>query len=192
MLKTFIDKGVIVDGEALSINAKDSHGKTALIQAFSRGNVRFEVVKLLLERGSHVNAKDKDDGQTALIKSCDLGNTELVRLLLNYSADTNVKDCNGDTALIKASSNGHLEIVKLLLNNGARKSFTALKKASSKGHFEIEKLLIEKGADKIKKNENLGQDLINAAFNGDLEVVKTLLKKSADANAKNKEGQTIG
>jgi hypothetical protein len=45
LLKTFIDKGVIVDGEALSINAKDSHGKTALIQAFSRVNVRFRRVK---------------------------------------------------------------------------------------------------------------------------------------------------
>ena len=60
----------------------------------------LEVVRLLLERGAAVDAKDGDMGETPLMKACYNGHVEAARLLLEKSADVNVADMHGQTSLM--------------------------------------------------------------------------------------------
>ena len=77
---------------------------------------------------------------------------DIVRLLLNHGADTNIPDCRHSTPLHKASSCGWPEIVRLLLSYGAKvnekdgQGRTPFRVASSEGHNEVMKILLEYGA----------------------------------------------
>ena len=82
--------------------------------ASDKGNL--EAVKLLLDKGAEVNAKNKD-GKTALLVA---SNLEVVKLLLDKGADVNVKDKNGGTALREASWRSDNEMVNLLKAYGAK------------------------------------------------------------------------
>jgi len=55
-------------------------------------------VKLLLEKGANIEAKD-NDGDTALINAAIKGETEMVKLLLEKGANIEAKDNKGETAL---------------------------------------------------------------------------------------------
>ena len=69
-----------------------------------------EVVKMLLEKGADVNAKNTK-GWTALMIASLRGQTEVVKNLLEKGADVNAKDEDGKSALKHAINN---EIIKLL------------------------------------------------------------------------------
>jgi ankyrin repeat protein len=58
-------------------------------------------------------------GFTALRFACTKGHIEIVRLLLENSANIDVKDDIGFTSLSAASASGHTDVVKLLVENGA-------------------------------------------------------------------------
>jgi hypothetical protein len=76
-VKAVLDQGVEVD-------AKFRYDRTALSFAADRGNV--EIVRMLLERGADVNAKDTFYHVTAMTWALDKGNVEIVRLLLEKGA----------------------------------------------------------------------------------------------------------
>ena len=58
---------------------------------------------------------------TALMLASYKGRVEIVKLLLNYGAQVDIKDNkNGWTALTHASINGHIDILKILLDHGAQ------------------------------------------------------------------------
>lgn len=67
-----------------------------------------------------VNGKDKQ-GNTALIHASGLGHIDIVELLLESGAKTNLKNKEGVTALAKAIEKNHSAIVKLLQENSATK-----------------------------------------------------------------------
>jgi len=80
-----------------------------------------ERVRLLLENGANVNARDRY-GWTALMWAVFKGYKEIVKLLLENGADVNVRDFFGNTALKFASMKiGCEEIVELLKSYGAKK-----------------------------------------------------------------------
>jgi ankyrin repeat protein len=73
-------------------------------------------VKLLLERGANIEARNKR-GDTALILAASNGgyeDAETVRLLLEKSADVGAKNNQEQTALDLALKNHRTEIVRLL------------------------------------------------------------------------------
>jgi len=74
----------------------------------------LEVVKLLLEKNSGVNAKDKD-GKTALILALENGRLDVAEALINAGADVNVGDDSGKTAVAYAEE--RLSKVKDLLKS---------------------------------------------------------------------------
>jgi ankyrin repeat protein len=47
------------------------------------------------------------------------GNTEVVKLLLQYNADPNLTDVHGTSALLEAVKNGHEGTVQVLASHGA-------------------------------------------------------------------------
>ncbi|KAH7114765.1 hypothetical protein B0J13DRAFT_488099, partial [Dactylonectria estremocensis] len=77
------------------------------------------VVKLLLEKGAEIEAKDSEHGRTPLSWAAENGHEAIVKLLLEKGADVESKAEYGRTPLWWAAEHGHEAIVKLLLEKGA-------------------------------------------------------------------------
>ncbi|MCD4783719.1 MAG: ankyrin repeat domain-containing protein [Candidatus Eremiobacteraeota bacterium] len=106
----------LVNLEPKLVHAKDKDGWTPLYVAISWGEI--EMVKLLIDNGADVNAKNK--GITPLHGAAIGGKTDSVMLLIDNGADVNAKDKKyGSTPLYDAAINSNLEIAKILLDNGA-------------------------------------------------------------------------
>jgi ankyrin repeat protein len=135
-------------------------GRTALMWATRNGHV--EIVRLLVESGSDVNAKDKV-GLTPLMLAVINGHVELVRILIGAKANMRAKDRNGATPLIFAVETQNSRIVQELL---------------------------AAGADVNSKSKDGRTPLVIAASNGNAELVEELLKAGADPNAHAKDGPT--
>lgn len=82
-------------------------------------NGRFGWVKLFIENGINVNAKEKNFGHTALIDASGGGDLKVVKLLIDSGADVNLKSSDKYTPLMSAASQGKLDVVKYLVENGA-------------------------------------------------------------------------
>ena len=65
------------------------------------------------------------DGDTPLICACDVGQADIVGILLRAAADVNAANSVGGTPLICACKEGHPQIVQLLLAAGAEKDVRA-------------------------------------------------------------------
>jgi hypothetical protein len=109
------------------------------------------VVKLLLERGAEVEAKDSKHGRTPLSWAAVNGHEATVKLLLDKGADVEAKDkVYGGTPLWWAAENGHEAIVKLLFDKGAgaeskdKYGQTPLSRAAVNGHEAVVKLLLDR------------------------------------------------
>ena len=98
-------------------DVKDTSGRTALINAASRGS--NNISQKLLRKGADVNARD-GAGSTALIESARNDHKETTKVLLENGADVNLADSSGQTALIRAAAQGHADIVRMLINKRAR------------------------------------------------------------------------
>ena len=131
-VRSLLDQGVKPDSPG-------RHGLTALGVAASVGS--FDVVRLLVERGADVNARESFFGQTVLAQSARGKHPEIVRWLLEKGStdadgamDFAVQ--TGDVSLAKqALASGHLEPLDLL----AYKKFVEGK--DSKASPEIRTLL---------------------------------------------------
>ncbi len=173
------------------VNALSNDGYTALMLASREG--RTEIVKLLLDKGAEVDAKD---GLTALMLASQSGRTEIVKLLLDKGAKVNVNAKDGLTVLMHASQSSHTEIVRLLLDKDAEvnardtREQTALMHASNYGHLEIVKLLLASSADVNARRDDGYTALMLASQEGRTEIVKLLLDRGAKVNAKDIFGQT--
>ncbi len=130
-------------------DTKDARGRTALINAASRGS--NNISQKLLSKGAEVDARDST-GSTALMESARGDHKETTRVLLEKGADVNLTDNNGRTALIRAAAQGHAEIVRLLINKGAsvdvkdRDSRSALTWAEINNQSDVIELLRKAGA----------------------------------------------
>ena len=143
MIKVIILIAIITLGV---ITCSSNSGK-ALIDAAMDGN--FEKVKLLIEKGADIDAKD-NDGVTALMYVSRAGDLEIAKYLVENGTDINAKDSDwGYTALIYAAEHGNLEIVKYLVEKGANVNIkdnhgrTALDLAETE---EIKEVLRKAGA----------------------------------------------
>jgi ankyrin repeat protein len=136
---------------------KESVDNEKLIRAANRGYVR-EVERLIkagvdldIIRNNTLHARY--DGWTALIYASYRNHPEVVKLLIDGSANLNIRDNGGNTALIWASFNNHIKVVKLLISAGANLNIrndggrTALIAASSWNRIEVVKILLENFAD---------------------------------------------
>ncbi|KAF8253336.1 ankyrin [Wilcoxina mikolae CBS 423.85] len=84
------------------------------------------VVKLLLERGANIEARDSC-GRTALYYAMHYCNEEATRMLLEHGANSNAVDSQSMSILHHAAHDGIPNIISLLLSFGARLSTAALK-----------------------------------------------------------------
>ena len=127
-----------------------------LYLAAGKGNV-MEVRKLL-KQGIDPNAAVDASGITALMQAAMIGDTAIVKLLLNKGANVNAKEQSGMTALMNAAAFGDAEMVKLLIDKGAdihttnNEGITALSQAKVAKKEDIVNLLKTHGA-KEKREE---------------------------------------
>ena len=85
-------------------------------EAVAAGNVTK--ARTYLQRGA--DPDDEDVGYPPIVRAAEDGDTEIVRLLIEYKADLTWRDpFTGDTALSLARKNKHTEIVKMLKKAGA-------------------------------------------------------------------------
>lgn len=133
------------------------------------------------------------DGRSPLVLAVDLGDVELVRILLDAGAQPNVKDGFGRTPLGLAALGGHHRIAVILLGRGARpdaredNGATPLHHASSLGFDAIVGALMDAGADVEARDRPGHTPLINAVRNGRASTVKLLLDRGANPELAGKD-----
>jgi ankyrin repeat protein len=95
---------------------------------------------------------DVHDPRAPLQHAVELGNPEMVLLLLKYGAGVNAADNLGWTALMRASQSGNIAVVKVLCSHGASLDMvnlggtTALIVAAANNHIDVMELLLAHGA----------------------------------------------
>jgi ankyrin repeat protein len=102
-MKMLIDNGA-------DLNLPSLDGTTVLMQAVEAN--KLGQVEFLLKSGALVNLVD-ERGFSALHRAAEMGHIDIVKILLHYSADKNIK-VDSHTALSLAMMNKHKEIVELL------------------------------------------------------------------------------
>ena len=148
--------GFLID-EGANLHLKGgSEKRTALVCACY--HERVECVRLLVEAGSNVDARDEKNMVTPLIICSDTSSAfPIVKLLLEHGADVNCASfqtdyISGNTALHRASYSGMEQTVTALLKAGAHvdaKSLTgktALCYAASSYEYFIAEQLLSAGA----------------------------------------------
>lgn len=156
-----------------------------------------EMVSLLLDSGSDIDAKD-NWGRTSLTNAAILNRLNTVELLLGQGADITVKDVDGKTALHWAAKNNHLEVVRVLLSTGKARFAASepwaedwydkngdlpIHVAAREGHVEPVKLL--KGGRQLSElHTEYGETLIHVTtLTNQLPLAKELMHHNVNVNA---------
>ena len=176
--------------------SKEQANSSLLFHAAEEGNLS-EVQRLLELDNSEIDLNITDeDGRTPLYFAAQNGHIEVVKALLEKSANVDARRNTGSTPLFIAAQNGHIEVVKILLENKAnvdasrKDSATPLCIAAHQGHTEVVKVLLQKGAN-VDARRNTGETpLYFAAQKGHIAVVTALLEKSANVDARRNTGET--
>ena len=132
-------------------NTASAEGETVLMTAARTGSA--DLVRLLIEHGADVNAKETWRGQTALMWAIAEKHLSVVRILLENGADLDAKTGKGFTPFLFAVRGGDFDIVRALLVAGANvnetggEGTTALAIAIVNAHFELAAFLLDQGAD---------------------------------------------
>jgi uncharacterized protein len=168
---------------------------TALRDAILEGDL--EKVSALLRDGANVDSRDAE--WPSLHLAVGVGHKDVVKLLLDHSAEVDAKNNEGVTPLYLAAVEGHKDVVKLLLDHGAEvdaknnEGVTPLYLAAVEGHKDVVKLLLDHGAEVDAKNTEGKSALSRASSGGEeghLDVVKLLFERGACVNAQNNYGET--
>jgi len=158
-------------------------------------NNEHELVKLLLEFGADVNAKNIR-GWMPLHIAVQENAAEAARLLIEHGASVNAKDEDGLTPLHGAAGQNAVGVAQLLVARGAdvnaksKNGRMPLHTAVLENAAEAARLLIEHGASVNAKDENGLTPLHDAAGKNAVDVAQLLIAHGADVNATSKNGQT--
>ncbi|GAB1600808.1 serine/threonine-protein phosphatase 6 regulatory ankyrin repeat subunit A-like [Argonauta hians] len=185
----------ILQDDNADLNQCTFDGKTPLhLVCIPKENSKsLTIIKLLLEKGFDVNARD-EKLRTPLIFACINLNVQLVEILIAAGSSVNITMSDGHTPLeiiCKAAENTlnlHLEpalrIANLLLRAGAHRDQTCLPVAIQYGKYSHVKELLDSGMD-VNMLDGSGRSPLGTACSIQsvvANVVKLLLAYGANVN----------
>jgi len=157
----------ILEAEPELVNCRDLDGRQSTPLHFAAGYNHPEVVKLLLEKGANLQARDKG-GLVPLHNACSYGHYEVAELLIRYGANVNVTDLWKYSPLHEASSKSKPDIVRLLLKHKADP-----KKKNRNGETPLD--LVKEDDEEVRDLLMGDAALLDAAKCGNLQRVMRLL-----------------
>lgn len=182
-------------------NATLSTGVTALMYASRAGSA--DGVKLLIENGAEVDAKENTLGETALMFAAANNRAEVIKVLMEHGAKTSNATKVVDIAAKAAAAGRGRGRGNNNTGNGGNMDeerppridvmggLTALLFAARQGHIEAAKALIEAGANinEVSPGDKTSP-LLMASINGHFDLAKYLLDKGADPRLASTAGAT--
>ncbi|KAF2486797.1 ankyrin repeat-containing domain protein [Neohortaea acidophila] len=183
----------LLHAEPRLVSRRDDDDRLPLHWASSYN--RLPIVELLSEhRGFDVDAQDGAGWTALMIASSLKDGDELVDLLLNKSADVDVKTNGGQTALHFAASKSNLDIARKLLAHKAsarvkdKRGQLPLHRAAAVGNVPIVKLLLESRSPVNATDMDGCTALHHAIAEGQGEAALTLLRAGAEADKRDNGG----
>ncbi|CAE7695002.1 Ank2, partial [Symbiodinium sp. CCMP2456] len=158
---------------------------------------RVSEVEEMLSRPLHPDSTSKEVWYTPLYAASHRGDVEMVRLLLEASADKDDTRCHGFTPLGIACVLGRANVASVLLEAGVDKDkdctwegATPLGAAADHGREETVRLMLEAGADKEKPWGDGMTPLGAAALKGRVKAARLLLDAGAEKDCRCQGGAT--
>lgn len=131
---------LLPNGKVVERRSREQISASALFNAIQKQ--RVGVVRSLIKTGMSSFELKTEDGMTPLMASVAVGNTELVKLMLEYGCDPYTSNRQGKRAIEMAQESGFTEIVSILEEymaaNPQQQSAAAPAEADSKTEPESE------------------------------------------------------
>jgi ankyrin repeat protein len=180
-------------------NAADAGGETVLMTAARTGIP--SALRVLLERGARVDAREPEFQQTALMIAVREDHDEAVGVLLAAGAAPNAQTRKGPVpAFVPPCKGTGCGSEGVGINRGglpdrgrraeAKGGMTPLLYAARDGRLAAARRLIDAGADLELSDANGIRPLLMAALNNQMDVARLLLAKGANVNADDFWGRT--
>jgi uncharacterized protein len=148
---------------------------------------KIAAVRLLIDRGANVNAKDVEHGQTALMWAVLENHADVVDLLLTRGADINahtkVTITKGEYVPARAAAASGAGIIRQRALPTPNGGMTPLLFAIRDGNAPMMRLLLDRGASLKESSGNHTTPLLIALLNGQVAMATELLNRGADPNA---------
>lgn len=155
-----------------------------------------DTLELLLKYNINLNVNISDkNGITPLFIAVHNNNYDIVHILLEYNANTDMSNLDGDTPLMIASAFGYIDIVELLLNYSSHenvikknnKNKTAIEYAYQNGHTDILELFFSKNIIASPEHFNSNNNINNNYTNKSKYKFSRFLSKTTPFKKPNKE-----
>src|SRR5205085_8069146 len=147
--------------------------ETVLMTAARAGNV--DAVRMLIDRGADVNAREHYKGQTALMWAAAERHAAVVKLLLERGADWTVRSTDRETKPPKLSAASSISPIP-------RGGFTALLFSAREGDIETARVMLDAGVDIDYGDVDNATPLIVSIMNKRFTFAKFLIDRGADVN----------
>ncbi len=162
--------------------------------------IRYDQLAAAVKEGELAKAKELllDDAQPFLMMACRLGDTEVVRFLLEAGADPVAPGKGGMTPATIAAKAGNVECLKLLFiekrdlpDKRDMQDHSPLYYAISSGKLEVVEYLCQAGANvNTLEADETWMPLLAVIRKGDEPMLKLLLKHGADLDKTTNDGHT--
>lgn len=175
------------------INSIDNKDRTSLLYAVS-GNYS-NIAEQLIIAGAYPNVQDIE-GNTPLMISCQKGNVEIFKGLIEANADYSNGEHRKSDYFKIAIANDYNTLISYLISIGWNQElqiteiFDLILLASINGNSDVSNLLID-GLSTIDSKNNDGQTLLMvSSAKGDINLIKYLIDKGASIDAKDNGSYT--
>jgi ankyrin repeat protein len=194
-MKGYIDTAQLLVQHGANVLDVNLGKSTPLYLAVATGQIAMARLLLQTRSRAQLDAPGKE-GWTVLHKAADLGNEEIVTLLVQQGAMVNAVDERKTNPLHLAARKGHLEVVRVLILSGAEVNTTAIDRlialdyAITSGQLEVTKMLLDNGALIERRGGDRWTPLHRAARGGHAQIVALLLQKGTDMLSEDLKGET--